>query len=74
MTVRFTVHSDEKISASPIRTSNSHDPLDHATLELMERVAPLPKIPEIDDARQHQDLAVDRYLITQRLEKREFPP
>lgn len=45
VTVRFTVHSDGRISNSSIRKSSGHDLLDQATLDLMERVAPLPKFP-----------------------------
>jgi protein TonB len=45
VTVRFTVHSDGRISGSSIRNSSGHELLDRATLELMERVAPLPKFP-----------------------------
>ncbi len=45
MTVRFTVLADGRISASSIRTSSGHDLLDQATLDLMQRVAPLPKFP-----------------------------
>lgn len=46
VTVRFTVHSDGRISASSIRKSSGHSLLDQATLELMDRVAPLPKFPK----------------------------
>ena len=45
VTVRFTVHADGRISGSSIRTSSGHDLLDQATLDLMERVAPLPRFP-----------------------------
>ena len=45
VTVRFTVLADGRISASSIRTSSGHDLLDQATLDLMQRVAPLPKFP-----------------------------
>lgn len=45
VTVRFTVHADGTISAASIRTSSGHALLDQATLELMQRVAPLPKFP-----------------------------
>ena len=46
VTVRFTVHADGTISAASIRKSSGHSLLDQATLELMERVAPLPKFPK----------------------------
>lgn len=45
VTVRFTVHSDGRISATSIRKSSGHALLDQATIELMQRVAPLPKFP-----------------------------
>lgn len=46
VTVRFTVHSNGSISSSSIRKSSGHALLDQATLDLMQRVAPLPKFPE----------------------------
>ncbi len=46
VTVRFTVHSDGRISATSIRRSSGHDLLDRATLDLMQRVAPLPEFPQ----------------------------
>lgn len=46
VTVRFTVHADGSISASSIRKSSGHALLDEATLDLMQRVAPLPKFPK----------------------------
>lgn len=45
VTVRFTVHANGTISAASIRNSSGHALLDQATLELMERVSPLPKFP-----------------------------
>ena len=46
VTVRFTVRADGSISASSIRKSSGHAVLDQATLDLMQRVAPLPKFPK----------------------------
>ncbi|WP_375289671.1 energy transducer TonB [Qipengyuania sp.] len=46
VTVRFTVHSNGQISDASIRKSSGHELLDQATLDLMGRVAPLPKFPE----------------------------
>lgn len=46
VTVRFTVRSDGSITASSIRKSSGHSLLDQATLDLMQRVAPLPKFPK----------------------------
>ncbi|GGD78698.1 energy transducer TonB [Croceicoccus mobilis] len=46
VTVRFTVHSDGSITAASIRKSSGHALLDQATLDLMQRVAPLPRFPK----------------------------
>jgi protein TonB len=46
VTVRFTVRADGSITASSIRKSSGHALLDQATLDLMQRVAPLPKFPK----------------------------
>lgn len=45
VTVRFTVGRDGSVSAVSIKKSSGHDVLDRATLELMQRVAPLPRMP-----------------------------
>ena len=46
VTVRFTVLPDGRIRESTIRKSSGHTLLDQATLDLMQRVAPLPKFPK----------------------------
>lgn len=45
VTVRFTVNRDGAVTASSIKRSSGHDLLDQATLDLMQRVSPLPPIP-----------------------------
>ncbi|MCJ1961849.1 TonB family protein [Novosphingobium mangrovi (ex Hu et al. 2023)] len=45
VTVRFTVARDGSVSAVSIKTSSGHDLLDGATLDLLRRVAPLPRMP-----------------------------
>jgi protein TonB len=45
VTVRFTVSRDGSVSAVSIKRSSGHDLLDQATLELLQRVAPLPRMP-----------------------------
>lgn len=45
VTVRFTVARDGSVSAVSIRKSSGHELLDGATLDLMQRVAPLPRFP-----------------------------
>lgn len=45
VTVRFTVARDGSVSAVAIKTSSGHDLLDTATLDLLRRVAPLPRMP-----------------------------
>lgn len=45
VTVRFTVNRDGAVVASSIKRSSGHDLLDQATLDLMQRVSPLPPIP-----------------------------
>lgn len=46
VTVRFTVSSDGGISGVSIKRSSGHALLDEATLDLMQRVAPLPRFPK----------------------------
>lgn len=46
VTVRFTVHPDGDITNSSIKKSSGFALLDNATLDLMRRVAPLPKMPK----------------------------
>lgn len=46
VTVRFTVHADGSITGGTIRKSSGHQLLDNATLDLLQRVAPLPKFPK----------------------------
>lgn len=46
VTLRFTVHADGSITGGTIRKSSGHDVLDAATLDLLQRVAPLPKFPK----------------------------
>jgi protein TonB len=45
VTVRFTIDRDGNVSGAAIRRSSGHDLLDAATLDLLRRVAPLPKMP-----------------------------
>ncbi|MCB2060077.1 MAG: energy transducer TonB [Novosphingobium sp.] len=45
VTVRFTVHRDGSVSDVSIKRSSGHELLDQATLALMQRVAPLPRMP-----------------------------
>ena len=45
VTVRFTVHRDGSVSGVSIKRSSGHEILDQATLDLMRRVAPLPRMP-----------------------------
>lgn len=45
VTVRFTVHRDGAVSDVSIKRSSGNDILDQATLDLMQRVAPLPRMP-----------------------------
>lgn len=46
VTVRFTVHSDGAISGASIKRSSGHALLDQATLDLLQRVAPVPRFPK----------------------------
>lgn len=46
VTVRFTVARDGSVSAIGIKKSSGHELLDTATLELLRRVAPLPRMPD----------------------------
>jgi protein TonB len=46
VTVRFTVDRDGNVSGASIKKSSGHDILDQATLELLQRVAPLPRLPD----------------------------
>ena len=45
VTVRFTVDRSGNISDASIKRSSGHELLDRATLELLQRVAPLPHMP-----------------------------
>lgn len=45
VTVRFTVDRDGGVSGVSIKRGSGHDILDQATLELLQRVAPLPRMP-----------------------------
>ena len=45
VTVRFTVDRSGGVSAVSIKRSSGHDLLDRATLDLLQRVAPLPRMP-----------------------------
>lgn len=45
VTVRFTVSRDGRVSNATIRNSSGHDLLDQATLDLLQRVSPLPRFP-----------------------------
>lgn len=45
VTVRFTVDRGGAVTASAIKTTSGHALLDQATLDLMQRVSPLPPIP-----------------------------
>lgn len=46
VTVRFTVFADGSVTGASIRKSSGHDLLDAATLDLLQRVAPLPRFPK----------------------------
>ena len=45
VTVRFTVDRNGNVSAASIKRSSGHEVLDRATLDLLQRVAPLPRMP-----------------------------
>lgn len=45
VTVRFTVDRNGAVSGAAIKKSSGHDLLDQATLDLLQRVAPLPRMP-----------------------------
>lgn len=45
VTVRFTAHRDGSVSDVSIKRSSGHELLDQATIELLGRVAPLPRMP-----------------------------
>lgn len=45
VTVRFTVDRNGNVSNASIKRSSGHDILDQATLDLLRRVAPLPRMP-----------------------------
>lgn len=45
VTVRFTVDRHGNVSGVSIKRSSGHELLDNATLELLQRVAPLPRMP-----------------------------
>lgn len=45
VTVRFTVDRNGAVSGAGIKKSSGHDLLDRATLDLLQRVAPLPRMP-----------------------------
>lgn len=45
VTVRFTVDRNGNVSGVSIKRSSGHELLDNATLELLQRVAPLPRMP-----------------------------
>lgn len=45
VTIRFTVDRAGNVSAAAIKRGSGHDLLDQATLELLQRVAPLPRMP-----------------------------
>ncbi len=45
VTVRFTVSRDGAVSNASIRNSSGHQLLDQATLDLLQRVSPLPRFP-----------------------------
>lgn len=46
VTVRFTVDRNGGVSGVSIRKGSGHELLDQATLDLLQRVAPLPKMPD----------------------------
>ncbi|GGC43282.1 hypothetical protein GCM10011371_33410 [Novosphingobium marinum] len=46
VTVRFTVSRDGGVSGVSIKRGSGHELLDQATIDLMQRVAPLPKFPK----------------------------
>ncbi|MDE2410218.1 MAG: energy transducer TonB, partial [Sphingomonadales bacterium] len=45
VTVRFTVDRDGNVSGAAVKRSSGFDLLDGATLDLLRRVAPLPRMP-----------------------------
>jgi protein TonB len=45
VTIRFTVDRDGNVSNAAIKRTSGHDLLDLATLDLLRRVAPLPRMP-----------------------------
>ncbi|MBA4353511.1 MAG: hypothetical protein C0409_02345 [Novosphingobium sp.] len=45
VTVRFTVDRNGSVTAAAIKQSSGHTVLDQATLDLLQRVAPLPRMP-----------------------------
>jgi periplasmic protein TonB len=45
VTIRFTVARDGTVSSISVKRSSGHDLLDAATVELLQRVSPLPKFP-----------------------------
>lgn len=45
VTVRFTVDRNGSVSGASIKRSSGHEILDRATLDLLQRVAPLPRMP-----------------------------
>jgi len=45
VTIRFTVDRTGSVSGAAIKRGSGHDILDQATLELLQRVAPLPRMP-----------------------------
>ncbi len=45
VTVRFTVDRNGSVSGASIKRSSGHELLDRATLDLLRRVAPLPRMP-----------------------------
>lgn len=47
VTVRFTVNSDGTVTNASVRRSSGHDLLDQATLDLLQRVSPLPRFPRV---------------------------
>lgn len=46
VTIRFTVDRDGNVSSVSIKRSSGHEILDRATLDLLARVAPLPRMPK----------------------------
>jgi len=45
VTVRFTVDRNGSVSNAAIKRGSGHEVLDRATLDLLQRVAPLPRMP-----------------------------